>query len=123
MADKLQEAKTYADGIKTDLLGSASEGYDTFKEIEALITSQAEQLQAIASVAKKYVTEIGDDVALEHTVSHNLNSRDVVVQLRTSKAPYEAVLADIEFVDENSLKVRTASPISSVQPLTVVVVG
>lgn len=118
-----QELKTYSDKVKTDLLNSAGEDYDTFKEIEEIIKSNAESLSQIQNVTKKYVEEIGDGVALEHTVTHNLNSRDVIVQLRTSNAPYEQVIADIEHTDENNVKIKTASPITSENKITVIIIG
>lgn len=120
--DKADEVRRYADQIKADLLGSAGEDYDTFKEIEDAIKAQAEHLATIQNVAKKVVATVGDGVGLAHTVEHNLGSRDVVVTLRTTKSPYEVVQADIELTDENRLTVRTAQAIPA-DYLTVTVVG
>lgn len=129
LAEQLTEAKTYADKIKEDLLGAASEDFDTFKEIEDFIKSNQEGLKEIEGVARKFVTTIGNTgsgmemgVETSFVVAHNLNSRDVVVSLRTTQAPYEQVLADVEFTDENHLTVRT-SQILSADELTVTVVG
>ena len=119
----LNQAKTYADGIKTALINSASTDYDTFKEIETAIKRNASALQAISGVTKKFTKEIGDSVALKHAVVHNLNTRDVIVQVSTATAPYEVVEADITIKDNNTIEVETATPIQASAKLKVVVIG
>ena len=121
--DALTQAKTYADGIKTALINSASTDYDTFKEIETAIKRNASALQAISNVTKKFTKEIGDGVALKHAVAHNLNTRDVIVQVSTANAPYEVVEADITIKDNNTIEVETATPVQANAKLKVVVIG
>lgn len=80
-------------------------------------------LQAISNVTKKFTKEIGDGVALKHAVVHNLNTRDVIVQVSTAVAPYEVVEADITIKDNNTIEVETATPIQANTKLKVVVIG
>ena len=119
----LAQARTYADGIKTALINSASTDYDTFKEIETAIKRNASALQAISGVTKKFTKEIGDSTALKHSVIHNLNTRDVIVQVSTANAPYEVVEADITIKDNNTIEVETATPVQDNAKLKVVVIG
>ena len=119
----LNQARTYADGIKTALINSASTDYDTFKEIETAIKRNASALQLLNGVTKKFTKEIGDGVALKHSVVHNLNTRDVIVQVSTATAPYEVVEADITIKDNNTIEVETATPIQANAKLKVVVIG
>lgn len=119
----LAQARTYADGIKTALINSASTDYDTFKEIETAIKRNASALQAISGVTKKFTKEIGDGTALKHSVTHNLNTRDVIVQVSTATAPYEVVEADITIKDTNTIEVETATPVQANAKLKVVVIG
>lgn len=123
-ADKaLEDAKAYADQVKTALLDSASTDYDTFKEIETAIKANKDALSLLAGVTKKFKAEIGDGVALEHEVTHNLGTKDVIVQLSTTVSPYDVVEADIQIKDENTVKVVTASAISDTEKIRVVVIG
>lgn len=52
---------------------------------------------------------IGDGIATEFTITHNMNSRDLVVLVRSSSTPYEQVYVDVEFDQLNSFKVRFAA--------------
>lgn len=115
-------AKEYADQRVASLIGDASEDADTLAEIEALIKANKEDLDRLSTVAHKYKEVIGDGVAVEHTVNHELGTRDVVVSIRRNSAPYDIVLADIEVVDDNSILVRTATPMAS-EAFKVVVIG
>ncbi len=48
---KLTEAKSYADGIKNDLLNNAGEAYDTLKELGDLIDDNTDAIEALEIVA------------------------------------------------------------------------
>lgn len=115
-------AKEYADQRVASLIGDASEDADTLAEIEALIKANKEDLDLMATVTHKYKEVIGDGVALEHTISHELGTRDVVVSIRRNSAPYDVVLADIEIVDDNAVLIRTATPVAD-ESFKVVVIG
>ena len=115
-------AKEYADQRVASLIGDASADADTLAEIEALIKANREDLDLMTTVAHKYKEVIGDGVATEHTVVHDLGTRDVVVSIRRNTAPFDIVLADIEIVDDNSVLIRTATPMAS-ESFKVVVIG
>lgn len=120
--DTLREAKEYSDSKINDLISGAPGDLDTLKEIADVLSTNKDTIETLKQAPKKYATTIGDGVATEHTVTHNLNTQDVVVTLREDKAPYEVVLADIEVTDVNSLLIRTAQAVEQ-DALKVVVVG
>ena len=118
----LDGAKKYADEKIQELVGLASSEGDPLKELEDLIKANKNDLKELSAVARKYSEEIGDGVATEITVNHNLNSKDVVVSVAESKSPYSVVLTDVEITDENSVLIRTSKPVES-KALRVTVIG
>ncbi|QBX16941.1 tail fiber protein [Streptococcus phage Javan290] len=121
--DALNTAKQYVNDEIAKVVGGADGEYDTLKEIEAFIKTHAEQLTSFASAPHKFVTEIGDGVAVEHTVTHSLNTQDVLVEVYEANAPNEKVLVDIEHTDANTIKITTARAIPENAKLKVVVIG
>ncbi|HFI0463215.1 TPA: hypothetical protein ACGO1T_000559 [Streptococcus suis] len=119
----LQDAKAYADTIKTQLLNSAGADFDTFKEIEDFIKKNRDDIRALGSVTNKFVEVIGDDINTDYVVTHNLGTRSVSVSTRSALAPYEEVVASVTIVDENSIKISTAKPIGQATQIEVMVVG
>lgn len=108
----LQQAKTFATSEITRIIGGASEAYDTLKEIEEKLKSSdnARDLinNAVKDKAGKVTEDIGDGTATEFTVTHNLNTQDVVVMVRENKAPFAQVITDVEVTDVNNIKVKFA---------------
>lgn len=108
----LQQAKTFATSEITRIIGGASEAYDTLKEIEEKLKSSdnARDLinNAVKDKAGKGTKDIGDGTATEFTVTHNLNTQDVVVMVRENKAPFAQVITDVEVTDANNIKVKFA---------------
>ena len=108
----LQQAKTFATSEITRIIGGASEAYDTLKEIEEKLKSSdnARDLinNAVKDKASKMAKDIGDGTATEFTVSHNLNTQDVVITVRENNAPFTQVITDIEVTDVNNIKVKFA---------------
>lgn len=123
----LQSAKEYADGVIVDamnsLIGGAGEAYDTLGELQAFIETHGGQIDELINATHKHVVNIGDGVATEHTITHNLNTSGVIVQIRETIAPYAQVIADVEIIDENSILIRTSRPITSEEKLNVTVIG
>lgn len=108
----LQQAKTFATSETTRIIGGASEEFDTLKEIEEKLKSSDNARDLINNVAKskagKVAKDIGDGTATEFTVSHNLNTQDVVITVRENNAPFAQVITDIEVTDANNIKVKFA---------------
>lgn len=59
----------------------------------------------ITTVARKFVTTIGDGTAKTFTVTHNLNSRDILVQIADATT-HEVVMADIAINADNSIAIN-----------------
>lgn len=122
----LQQAKTFATSEITRIIGGASEAYDTLKEIEEKLKSSdnARDLinNAVKDKAGKVAKDIGDGTATEFTVTHNLNTQDVVVMVRENKSPFAQVITDVEVTDTNNIKVRFAKA-PAVSSYKVIVVG
>lgn len=108
----LQQAKTFVTQEINKLVNGASSAYDTFKEIEELLKKNdtlANALkQGIAGKTGKFVSVIGNGTATEFTVTHKLNTQDVVVMVRENKAPFAQVITEVEVTDTNNIKVRFA---------------
>lgn len=120
--DTLREAKEYSDSKIDELVNGAPGDLDTLKEIADMLSANKDIIETLKGATKKHAATIGDNVATEHTVTHNLNTRDVVVTIHENQAPYEVVLADVEVTDTNSILVRTAQAVGQ-DALKVVVIG
>lgn len=120
--DTLREAKEYSDSKINELVNGAPGYLDTLKEIADMLSANKDIIETLKGATKKHAETIGDNVATEHTVTHNLNTRDVVVTIHENQAPYEVVLADIEVTDTNNILVRTAQAVGQ-DALKVVVIG
>ena len=59
----------------------------------------------VTTVARKYLDVIGDGSALEYTVEHNLNTKDIIIQISDAET-FEVVYANIKIKDENNVDVR-----------------
>lgn len=59
-------------------------------------------------VVKKYATDIGDGATTSITVTHNLGTRDVIVQLRDNSSPYSYVFANVSAATTNTITVDFA---------------
>lgn len=120
--DTLREAKEYSDSKIDELINGAPGDLDTLKEIADMLSANKDIIETLKGATKKHAETIGDNVATEHTVTHNLNTRDVVVTIHENQAPYEVVLADVEVTDVNSVLIRTAQAVGQ-DALKVVVIG
>lgn len=64
--------------------------------------------------SKKFNTDIGDGSATSYVVTHNLGTRDVIVQLRRNSGTYAEVIAQIERTSTNTCTiVFAAAPASN----------
>jgi phage minor structural protein len=95
------------------------------QDINDQLDTIQQEVEALPAYAlKKYTTTIGDDTSTEYTITHNIGSQDVIVRTRGTVAPYsEGQVMDIEYIDNNSIIIRTASPIPSNDKLNVTIIG
>jgi hypothetical protein len=71
--------------------------------------------------AGKYAAAIGNGSLTTITVTHGLNTMDVVVTVRDNAAPYEVVYPDVQIVDANNIKLLFGTaPTSDQYRVTVV---
>lgn len=75
-----------------------------------------------AQVANKVTAAVGDTAATSFVITHNLNSRDLIVMVRKTATDYAAVIADIEFTTVDTITVKFAVAPSASQ-YTVTIVG
>ena len=67
-----------------------------------------------AVVVTKYAASVGDGAATSYTVTHNLNTRDVIVTIYDNSSPYAEVIADVQHTTVNTVTVLfTVAPTSN----------
>lgn len=66
-----------------------------------------------SSYGAKYSADVGGSTNI--TITHNLNTRDLVVTLREVASPYAVVIADIEFTTVNAINIKFAVAPSAAQ--------
>lgn len=67
------------------------------------------KLAGHANRAKRYSTDVGDGAATQYTVTHNLGTRDVLVQVRRNSGNYDEVMAQVEVLTTNTVRVTFAT--------------
>jgi len=83
-------------------------GFDTYGHVTSVSATDITTDVDARITAREYVASIGDGTATSYTVTHNLNSRDVIVQLFDNSS-YDTVYADVERTTVNTLTVVFAS--------------
>ena len=58
-----------------------------------------------AVVVSKYAASVGDGAATSYTVTHNLNTRDVIVTVYDNSAPYAEVITDVAHTTVNTVTI------------------
>ena len=85
-------------------------------------TTKAYVDTAVGSGLDKVSASVGDGSSLSYTVTHNLNTRDVLVQVLRVVSPYDVVIADVSAATANTVTVTFATAPTSNQ-YRVVVIG
>lgn len=65
-------------------------------------------LAAFAGRVRKYATNLGDGAATQYTLTHNLNTQDVVMSCRRATGAYDNVQCDMEATTVNTVTFRFA---------------
>lgn len=86
----------------------------TQEEVDAGITSDAAvtplTLNNWSRAPKGYVTTIGDATNTVYRITHNLNTRDILVSVYNNLGNYDDVEVEIRRSDTNFIEIRTSSP-------------
>jgi hypothetical protein len=88
-------------GAGTGILVAA----DTVAVDTSVIATQAYVTTAVTGMAKKFAAALTGTASPE-TVTHNLNTRDVTVQVLNGATPYTAVVVDWDATTVNSVTIR-----------------
>lgn len=118
-------AKGYTDTKLAELVGSAPETLDTLHELAEALGEDPNFATTItntlAQKTNKFTQTIGDGTSVSIVLTHNLNTRDAVVMIRTTGAPYEQVIADVEMTTLDTTTVRFAvAPTTNQYTITIV---
>lgn len=78
--------------------------FDTFGHVQTVGSQDLTSGVDARITAREYKTSIGDGVASSYTVTHNLGSRDVIVQLFDNSS-YDTVFADVVRTTTNTVDI------------------
>lgn len=70
------------------------------------------KLANYAGLVKRFSATFGDGSASTYVITHNLNSQDVVTQVREVAAPYSEVICDVEATSVNSVTLRFSGAVA-----------
>lgn len=119
-------AKGYTDTKLAELVGSAPETLDTLHELAEALGQDPNFATTITNTlsqkTNKFTQAIGNGTSTSIVLTHNLNTRDAVVMIRTTGAPYEQVIADVEMTTLDTTTVRFAVA-PAVNEYTITIVG
>ena len=83
-------------------------GFDTYGHVTSVSATDITSDVDGRITAREYAVSIGDGTTTAYTVTHNLNTRDVIVQLFDNSS-YDTVYADVERATVNTLTVTFAT--------------
>jgi hypothetical protein len=89
-------ATTSGLNVTTDLAVGAGNGISVLTNTVAIDS---------AVVVSKYAASVGDGAATSYTVTHNLNTRDVIVTVYDNSSPYAEVITDVAHTTTNTVTI------------------
>tara|TARA_R110001632_G_C11350460_1_gene418353 strand:- start:98 stop:1606 length:1509 start_codon:yes stop_codon:yes gene_type:complete len=113
-------------GTGAGSVGSASQSLSITTDTKGRVTARSAQSIAITAsqvtdfstegtdliLAREYSQIIGDGSASQISVTHNLGSRVVMVEVMSNSSPYDTLMVGIERTTINTVSINTTSPIS-----------
>lgn len=90
-------------------IGIAYGGTNATSASAARFNLGASAANANATLPQKLAFDIGDNIATSFVLTHNLNTRDVTVQIAEKGSPYAVVFPDIELTGVNTVTVTFAA--------------
>lgn len=122
----LNSAKSYTDSLITSIVDSAPDALNTFREIAEAIGEDPNFattiFNALNKKANKHSQAIGNGLDTTFVVTHNLDTRDVVITIRETSAPYAQVITDVEMTTTNTVTVKFAEAPATDQ-YTITIIG
>jgi hypothetical protein len=96
VVQKLNLATTSGLNVTSDLAVGAGNGISVLTNTVAIDS---------AVVVSKYAASVGDGSATSYTVTHNLNTRDVIVTVYDNSSPYAEVITDVAHTTTNTVTI------------------
>jgi hypothetical protein len=93
---EIKLATTSGLNISSDLAVGAGNGISVLTNTVAIDS---------AVVVSKYAASVGDGSSTSYTVTHNLNTRDVIVTVYDNSAPYAEVITDVAHTTTNTVTI------------------
>jgi hypothetical protein len=93
---EIKLATTSGLNISSDLAVGAGNGITVLTNTVAIDSSV---------VVSKYAASVGDGAATSYTVTHNLNTRDVIVTVYDNSSPYAEVITDVAHTTTNTVTI------------------
>jgi hypothetical protein len=108
LAAALGDDPNFATTVATGIANAKARANHTGTQLASTISDFSTAADARIT-AREYVANVGDGSATSVNVDHNLNTRDVIVQLRQVASPYAVVYADIEMNTVNRVVLTFAT--------------
>ena len=125
-ADSVDIASTYAGQSTITTVGTVATG--TWEATDVGVahggTGASDAAGATTNLGfmTRYAALVGDGSATSYVVTHSLNTRDCIVQVRENSGSYEQVQVDVEYTSVNSVTVKFATA-PSANAYRVIVIG
>lgn len=123
-------AITTAISLKADINSAALTGIPTAptaapatNSTQLATTAYVDAAAAAVVPGLRYSTTIGDGTATSYVVTHNLNSRDIVIGISEAATPWNVVYADIAKTSVNTVTISGFSVAPTSASLRVTVIG
>ena len=95
----------YSDFTKEQLAKLKGEKGDSVQYDDSYLKGEINRLRTeLANRPKKYVRSFGNGSASEYTITHNLNTQDVIVSIYQGNEPYEEYLFEVYRPNANQVR-------------------